>query len=86
MSPKIKELVLGLGDTCRNPEVVEIRSFGFSHKQIESDNFKSKQNNITELLSISFPQIYHEDYQNYKRNKQCVSVFHSFLFPKQCLH
>ena len=34
-SPKIKMLVLRLGDTSPNPEIIEMRSFGLSHKQIE---------------------------------------------------
>ena len=48
------KLVLGAGDTSSNPEIIEMRVFGFSHEQIESYKFNSNQNNITELLSISF--------------------------------
>ena len=34
MSPKIKKLVLGLGDGFKNPEIIEMKIFGHSHKQI----------------------------------------------------
>ena len=30
-----EKLVLGLRDTSKNPEIIEITSFGFSHKQID---------------------------------------------------
>ena len=31
----VSPLVLGLGDGFKNPEMIEMRSFGFCHKQIE---------------------------------------------------
>ena len=35
-SQKMKiKIVLGLGDTSPNPEIIETRVFEFSHKQIE---------------------------------------------------
>ena len=42
---------LGAGDTSENPEVIEIRVFVFSHKQIET---KMDRNISPELVSLSF--------------------------------
>ena len=35
VSQNINNIGLGPRDTSKNPEIIEMRSFGFSHKQIE---------------------------------------------------
>ena len=47
VSPTIKKLVLGAGDTSQNPEIIEMRFFRFSHTQIE--------NLLDQIEAASFP-------------------------------
>ena len=51
----IQRRIVGFGSRghVQSPEIIEMRVFGFSHKQ-KSYKLKLKQN-ITELLSILFP-------------------------------
>ena len=49
--------MLGLGDRLKNAKIIEMRRFGFSHKQIGFYYIKSKQNNAPELLSLLFKHI-----------------------------
>ena len=57
VSPKITIIGFYGGlDTSPDPEIIEMRVFGLSHKQIENYDTKSKQNNSLELLIRFFNQ------------------------------
>ena len=76
VSPKIKHIGFGGLDTSQNPEIMEMRSCKFSHKQIENIHTKSKQNNFPELVSLLFKHIVHT---NCLKRKKCLNYVCLFL-------
>ena len=54
-----KQMVVGLGDTFKSPEIKEMRVLRFSHSKSKSCTFKLNRNNVMELLDIFLPWIYH---------------------------
>ena len=50
--PKIQKMVLGLGDTSNNPEIIEMCCVGSPISKLKSYKTKLSRNYITELLNI----------------------------------
>ena len=74
-----KQLGLGAVDTFRSLEIIDMKVWGSRISKSKSYKFELKQNKITELLSTSFPEIYHK---NKNRNKTKMRVFLVFTdFP-----
>ena len=61
MSPKIKIVGLGLGGVFKNPEIIEMRSLGLSHKQIEILLYQIEAEKSTKLLNLLFKYVCHEN-------------------------
>ena len=75
MSLKKKELGLGVMDTSRNSEIMNMRVFfEFFNHEIGKLLVQNEAEHSTELLSDSFHNIYH------KNNKKCLHEFPMFSY------
>ena len=54
-------LVWGLGDTFKNPGIIEVMVLRFSHKQIEKLCVQIEAEKSLELLNMLFPYIYRKN-------------------------